>query len=115
VGVPRDGTYLGALFESLIALNLRVYAQAANARVFHLRTKGGEHEVDFIVEAPDGTVVAIEVRLAAAIGDNDVKHLRWLTAQIGDQLRVAAVLTTGRIAYLREDGIAVIPAALLGP
>ena len=40
---------LGALFESLVCLSLRVYAQAAEAEVRHLRAKGGEHEVDFVL------------------------------------------------------------------
>ncbi len=47
--IPRDGTFLGALFESLVALNLRVYAQAAEADVRHLRTQRGEREIDFVV------------------------------------------------------------------
>jgi len=48
--LPRDSSFLGALFESLLTLSLRVYAQASEARVFHLRTSGGEHEIDLIVE-----------------------------------------------------------------
>ena len=47
--VPRDGTLLGALFESLVTLSVRVFAQRAAARTGHLRTWGGEHEVDLIV------------------------------------------------------------------
>ena len=39
--MPREGTLLGALFESLVTLSVRVYAQAAEARVGHLRTRGG--------------------------------------------------------------------------
>jgi hypothetical protein len=44
-----------------------------------------------------------------------VRHLRWLQKERGDDVVDAAVITTGRQAYRREDGIAVIPAALLGP
>jgi hypothetical protein len=113
--IPRDGTFLGALFESLVALNLRVYAQAAEAEVKHLRTQRGEHEVDFIVTGADGGVVAIEVKLSATVDADDAKHLKWLGNRIGDQLLDAAIITTGTEAYRREDGIAVIPAALLGP
>lgn len=113
--IPRDGTLLGALFESLVALNLRVYAQAAEAEVRHLRTQRGEHEVDFIVTGTDGGVVAIEVKLSATVDAGDLKHLKWLRDRIGDQLLDAVVVTTGLEAYRREDGIAVVPAALLGP
>jgi hypothetical protein len=60
-------------------------------------------------------VVALEVKLAGSVGDDDVVHLRWLRDQLGDELLNAAVITTGPYAYRRQDGIAVIPAALLGP
>ncbi len=109
----RDGTLLGSLFESLMTLSVRVYAQACRARVSHLRTRGGEQEVDLIVERRDGRVVALEVKLTAAVNDNDVRHLRWLADRIGDNLLDAAVITTGTEAYRRQDGIGVIPAALL--
>jgi len=113
--VPRDGTYLGALFESLMALSLRVFAQAAEATVGHLRTKGGEREVDFIVSGPGRRVVAVEVKLAQTVGDHDVRHLVWLADRLGPELADTVVITTGRDAYRRADGIAVVPAALLGP
>jgi len=111
--VPRDGTLLGALFESLVTLSARTYAQANEARVSHLRTRGGEHEVDLIIERGDGRVVALEVKLAATVGEEDTRHLRWLANTIGDDLLDAAIITTGTEAYRRSDGIAVIPAALL--
>ncbi len=113
--IPRDGTFLGALFESLIALNLRVYAQAAEADVRHLRTQRGEREVDFIVIGPDGGIVAVEVKLSATVGADSTKHLTWLKDRIGDQLLDAVLVTTGTEAYRRDDGIVVVPAALLGP
>ena len=111
--VPRDGTLLGALFESLVTLSVRVYAQASAARVSHLRTRAGEREIDLIVERADGRVVALEVKLSALIDDNDVRHLHWLAGRIGPNLLDAAVITTGQQAYRRRDGIGVIPAALL--
>jgi len=113
--VPRDGSLLGALFESLVTLSVRVYAQPAEARVGHLRTKGGRHEIDLIVERDDGKVVALEVKLGMTPRDEETKHLVWLRQELGDDLLDTVVVTTGRDAYRREDGIAVVPAALLGP
>lgn len=113
--VPRDGPLLGALFESLVALNVRVYAQLARARVQHLRTQGGDREVDLVVQRPDGKIVALEVKLGGSVDDADTKHLKWLGDKLGPDLLDAAVVTTGKAAYRRPDGIAVIPAALLGP
>lgn len=113
--IPRDGTLLGALFESLVTLSTHTYAQAAEATVKHLRTARGDHEIDLIVARSDDRVVAVEVKLARTIDDGDLRHLRWLEKQIGDDLLDAVVLTTGEEAYRRKDGIAVVPAALLGP
>lgn len=115
VQIPRDGTFLGALFESLVALSLRVFAQMSEASVGHLRTHRGEREVDLIVEGDDHRVVAFEVKLSGVVEDDDVKHLHWLRKTIGEDLLDAAVITTGPDAYRRNDGIAVVPAALLGP
>lgn len=111
---PQEGTMLGSLFESLATLCVRVIAQAAEAGVRHLRTRNGDHEVDLIVVRPDGRVLAVEVKLAAAVSDTDVRHLRWLRDSIGDRLLDAVVLNTGPTAYRRPDGIAVIPLGLLG-
>ena len=113
--IPRDGPLLGALFESLMTLSVRVYAQASEARVGHLRTHRGDHEIDLIVERDDGCVVALETKLSRAPGEDSVKHLKWLSRQIGDDLLDAIIVTTGEEAYRRPDGIAVVPAALLGP
>lgn len=49
--LPIDGTFLGALFESLVTLTVRVFAQNYNAQVFHLRTREGRQEVDLIIES----------------------------------------------------------------
>lgn len=120
IAIPRDGTLLGALFESLAALSIRVYAEAADARVHHMRVRNGRHEVDFIVEGPDQSIVAIEVKLAATVDDRDVRHLNWLdehlrTKESHPGLTDRVVLTTGQLAYRRTDGVAVIPLAVLGP
>ena len=97
-----------------MTLSVRVYSQANDARVAHLRTRSGEQEIDLIVERSDGSVVALEVKLAAAVSDEDVRHLLWLQRRIGPRLLDAAVISTGPEAYRRPDGIGVIPAALLG-
>ena len=113
--IPRGGTLLGHLFESLVTLSVRVYAQASEAQVKHLRTKGGRHEVDLIIERADGRALAMEVKLARTVSDDDVKHLLWLRDRMGRDLLDAVVVTTGAAAYRRADGVGVIPAALLGP
>lgn len=113
--IPRDGTLLGHLFESLVTQSIRVYAQASEATVRHLRLHGGAREVDLIVERADQRVVAVEVKLARDIADDDVRNLRWLRDRMGEDVLDTVVITSGPIAYRRNDGIAVVPATLLGP
>jgi predicted AAA+ superfamily ATPase len=112
--IAREGTLLGALFESLVTLSVRVYAQAAEARTAHLRTWSGDREIDLIVER-GSRLLAIEVKLGHTPDERDVRHLLWLRNELGDDLADAIVVTTGQDAYRRADGIAVVPAALLGP
>ena len=45
-----DLEFLGLLFESMVIRDLRIYAQAADARVFHYREKD-RPKVDAIVKA----------------------------------------------------------------
>jgi uncharacterized protein len=112
--IVREGTLLGALFESLVTLCVRVYAQAAEARTSHLRTWSGNREIDLIVEHGQ-KILAIEVKLGQTPDKRDVSHLLWLRDELGDELADMVVVTTGQAAYRRPDGIAVVPAALLGP
>ncbi|MFT3798385.1 ATP-binding protein [Microbacterium sp.] len=107
------GTVLGRMFEALVGLSVQTYAVHAGARVGHLRTRNGDHEVDLIVHRARRTV-ALEVKLTPSVSDEDVRHLRWLQGRMGAELTDAAVITTGPVAYRRRDGIAVVPAALLG-
>jgi uncharacterized protein len=113
--IPRDGTFLGALFGSLATLSIRVYAQNAESKVKHLRSHGGEREIDLVVQRDDDRVVAIEVKLAAVPREESFRHLKWLKKEIGDDLLDALMITTGKTAYRRVDGIGVVPLALLGP
>ena len=114
IPVPRDSTLLGSLFESLVALSVRSFAQSVGARTYHLRTEAGRHEIDFIIER-DGAVLAVEAKLTAAIYDSTVRHLHWLAKAIGTDMVNMVVVTTGPEAYRRRDGVAVVPLGILGP
>jgi len=113
--VPRDGVFLGALFESLVALTVRVFAQPEEAAVGHLRRRNGDHEVDFVITGRHRRRIAVEAELSALVEDKDVRHLLWLKGELGDELTDMIVITTGRHAYRRQDGVAVVPLGLLGP
>jgi predicted AAA+ superfamily ATPase len=115
VVAPAGATWLGALFESLVTQSVRVYAEAAGATVSHLRTKGGEQEIDLIAETRDLRVLAIEVKASETVGRRDARHLDWLQSRLGDRLADKIVVHTGPFAYRDADGTAVVPFSLLGP
>ncbi|WP_238385367.1 ATP-binding protein [Nesterenkonia muleiensis] len=112
---PPRGSLLGNFFESFATLCIRVAAQAVEAEVRHMRTRNGDHEVDLIIEGHDESLVAIEIKATAVPENKDFKHLKWLRAQLGARLTDALLITTGQGAYRREDGIGVVPLAMLGP
>jgi predicted AAA+ superfamily ATPase len=106
---------LAALFESLAVLSVRVFASRHGAQVSHLRTRGGDHEIDIIVERDDHRILPIEVKLTSAPTERDARHLDWLERELGGTVLDTVLFTTGEHAYRTRSGVAVVPLALLGP
>jgi len=113
-----DLNLFGLLFESLVVRDLRVYAQAADARVYQYRDNTGL-EIDAIVETADGRWAAFEIKLgsgqAAEASASLLKFSRRVdTAKCGEPAILAVIIGTG-YGYTREDGVAVVPVGALGP
>jgi uncharacterized protein len=114
----HDMKLLGFLFESLVVRDLRVYAQAADARVLQYRDSHGL-EVDAIVETADGRWAAFEIKLGSGQVDEAASNLKRFARQIDTDRRPGAatlgvIVGTG-YGYLREDDVMVIPIGALGP
>ena len=60
----NDLNTFGFIFESLCEHDLKIYAEYHDANLFHFRDERG-NEADAIVEFPDGTWGAFEVKLGA--------------------------------------------------
>ncbi|MDE2781709.1 MAG: DUF4143 domain-containing protein [Gemmatimonadota bacterium] len=113
-----DVPSFGLLFESMVVRDLRVYAQAMRARVYHYRDNTGL-EVDAIVDAGPGRWGAFEIKLGVGRIEDAARTLltfaeRVDTARCGDPAVLAVVTSTG-YGYQRPDGVAVIPVGVLGP
>jgi predicted AAA+ superfamily ATPase len=113
-----DLNLLGHLFESLVVRDLRVYAQAADARVLQYRDSSGL-EADAIVEAADGRWAVFEVKLGPGQIDDGAATLakfvrRVDTRRCGPPAAIGVIVGSG-YGYVRDDGIAVIPIGALGP
>ncbi|MDE2662597.1 MAG: DUF4143 domain-containing protein [Gemmatimonadota bacterium] len=114
----RDLDFLGLLFESMVIRDLRVYAQAADADVFHYREKAGL-EVDAIIQCNDGRWAAFEVKLGEGRADEAADNLLRLARKVdpdrmGPPAALGVIVSTG-YGYTREDGVSVIPVGALGP
>lgn len=109
---------MGFLFESLVVRDLRVYAQADDARVLQYRDNTGL-EVDAIVEAGDGRWGGFEVKLGTRAVDNAAATLMRFADRVdarhaGPPAVLGVIVSTGP-AYRRPDGVQVIPIGALGP
>lgn len=111
---PANADVAGRLFESLAVLTLRGIVEAEGGHAWHFRTREGREEIDLIIEGDEGQIVAVEVKLAPEVRDQDVRHLKWLRDKLPDDVVDMVVVTTGEFAYRRSDGVAVVPLALLG-
>ena len=105
---------LGQLFESLVYQSLATYADICEADLSHLRLRGGEKEIDFIIQKND-TLIAVEVKSKAKIDHKDVANLNWFKEKVKNEYNVIKVIiNAGPYAYRRSDGVFVIPLGLLG-
>lgn len=105
----------GFLFESLVAHDLRVYAEAAGASCFHYRENDGRLEVDYILETRDGDWIGVEVKLGEAQADKAAASLLKLAERVTRKPKALVIITGTTLAYQREDGVHVVPLGCLGP
>lgn len=119
----RDMQTMGMLFENLVMRDLRVYlstyAGIGNGMFYYRDDKG--LEVDAIVEF-GGRWAGVEVKLSDTKADDAAKTLLRLKRKVSanaaarnaEPAFLAVVVGRGSLAYARDDGVLVIPAALLG-
>ena len=119
----HDTQTLGMLFENLVVRDLRVFLSTypgIGNDVFYYRDETGL-EVDAIVQRGSAWG-AVEVKLSDTKADDAARNLLRLrdkmcanpSAQNARPAFLAVVVGRGNLAYTRDDGVHVIPAALLG-
>lgn len=112
-----DLKFTGFLFESLATHELRVYAQANDAKVYHYRDSSSL-EVDAIVQKYSGEYAAFEIKLGTGQIDVAAANLTKFAAVIDTAKTQATqslnIITGTGISYTRADGINVISLASLG-
>lgn len=117
-GLLEDFNTFGLLFESMCVRDLRVYAEVPGGSVFHYRDKT-DLEADAVICLNDGRWAPVKVKMGASQVDVAAKHLKKLADRV-DQAHEGVpsflmVLTATAAAYRREDGVLVVPLAMLAP
>lgn len=109
--------FTGFLFESQVVHDLRVYAQANDAKVYHYRDSSNL-EVDAVVQKENGQWCAFEIKLGTAQIEEAAANLKKFESDIdtkksGVPTSLNIITGTG-MTYARKDGINVISLASLG-
>ena len=112
-----DLKFSGFLFESLVTHDLRIYAQANDAKVYYYRDSY-DLEVDAIVQKHNGDWAAFEIKLGTGQIDEAAATLIKF-ANVVDTSKTKApkslnIITGTGISYTRPDGVNVISIASLG-
>ncbi len=115
----KDLKTFGFLFESLVERDLAIYASATGSRLMHYQDYK-DNEIDAIIEAPDGSWGAIEIKLGAGEIDAGAKSLLRVNKTIKENSNgngasfLAVICGLTSYGYRREDGVNVIPITALG-
>lgn len=113
----NDFKTFGFVFEAMAIRDLKIYAEASGAHLFHYRDKN-DFEVDAIIHFGNGKWAAIEIKLY----DDDAiekscKNLIKFKDNVNNQKMgeptFLMVLTGTKNAYRREDGVFVVPIGCL--
>ncbi|MBQ9440308.1 MAG: ATP-binding protein [Paludibacteraceae bacterium] len=114
----NDLNTMGLLFETLCVRDLRVYAEANYGNVFHYRDKNGL-ECDAVVHLRNGNYGLIEIKLGGEkLIDEGVANLINLenkldTTKMKKPSFKMVLTAVGQYAYMRTDGVMVVPIGCL--
>jgi len=113
----RDLKFCGFLFESLVYHDLKMYAQASDAQVYHYKDST-KLEIDAIIQQSGGAWAAFEVKLGVGMHDEAANNLLKLNSIIDTKKfsKPASlnIITGAGMSYTRPDGVNVISLASLG-
>lgn len=113
----NDLNTLGFLFEALCERDLRIYAQAFGAKLYHYQDYNN-NEIDAVIEMPDGKWCGCEIKLGANQIDEAAENLVRIRDAIkkngGKEPSVLCVVCgLSSAAYQRPDGVYVVPITAL--
>ncbi len=104
----------GAILESFVAGEVHRHIPWSDERpvLHHYRDKA-KREIDLVLESRDGRVVAIEVKAARDVDDDDFRYLRWFRDTLGDRFVQGVVLHLGERTLPAGDRLTSMPVSAL--
>ena len=105
----------GFLFEALCERDLRIYAQSFSANLLHYQDYSND-EIDAVVELPDGSWSAFEIKLGSHQIDEAAAKLLDVNKKFKHPATTLCVICgLTNAAYRRPDGVCVVPITALKP
>ncbi|MCE6061605.1 ATP-binding protein [Mycoplasmopsis agalactiae] len=111
--LTKDVNLYGILFESLVVRDLKIYARANDAEVYHYQDYKG-NEIDAIIELRAGDWCAIEIKLGSNVVDEAAKKLNktinnMVANGVSEPILKCIIVGFGNLAYKRDDGVFIVP------
>lgn len=107
----KDLNFTGFIFENMCMRDLKIYAEAIDARLSFYRDKN-DFEIDCILETRDGKWGAIEIKLGAGEIPSAVENLNKFKEKVDIEKygnpTFLMVLTGADYSYKRDDGIYIV-------
>lgn len=108
----------GFMFEALCERDLRIYAEADDAALYHYQDYAGK-EIDSVVEFKNGEWIAFEIKLGANQIDAAAENLISIRDSIAEEKSgkppkaLCVLCGMSNAAYQRPDGVYVVPITAL--
>lgn len=109
----NDLKTLGFLFESLVEHDLKIYANAMDANLYHYQDYNN-YEVDAVIELNNGDWGAFEIKLGSNQIDEAALNLIKVKKSIinnggKEPILLCVIVGLGNTAYKRKDDVYVVP------
>jgi uncharacterized protein len=112
--LDRDDDLAGRTFETFVAMELTKLAGWSEARptLLHLRDRD-RHEVDIVLERPDGDIVGVEVKGSATVTAGDFRGLAYLRDRSSSRFRAGVLMYAGAATAPFGDRLWAVPISSL--
>ena len=113
----NDTSTYGFMFESLVERDLRIYMDYLDGKLYHYRDNKTGHEVDAVVELPDGDYGIIEIKLSPNGVEDAKKSLNKFESQAVKKPKFKCIIVGLWDAVVKdpETNIYIVPITSLKP